>query len=884
MRRRRVGVLLLGTAVLLSGLTAGVAIAKSSGAPDVDTGAYNTLRDNWDPNEPALSPTDVQSSSFGQLFSTKLTGSVYAQPLVVNGTVIVTTEDAMAYGINATTGAIEWTRSFGTPFLSSTINCSDLTPDIGSTATPVVDPSTGDVYITTRLETGSGGLAGAEWYLQAVSSSTGKEVAGYPVEITGTPYNTPGVAFNQAYALQRTGLLLLDNTVYMGFASDCDITPYRGIVVGVSTKTNSVSTMWSDESGVGTDQNSQAGIWQSGAGLVSDKARTIILTSGNGVSPQPAASNHPPATLSESVISLAVKGKGKGKIVPTQFFAPSNAANLDANDEDLGAGGPIALPTPDFGTTAHRHLLVQVGKDGRIFLIDADHMGGFEQGPGGTDAVLQTLGPFGGVWGQPAAYGGQGGWVYVVESGGGVLRALSYGVNGSKIPQLTSAATAGNFGYTSGPPMVTSDGTTAGSAVVWAVYSNGGGGNDGELQAYNAIPSGGKLSLLWSAPIGTASKFTVPTAWDGRVYVGDRSGHLYAFGSSAAAPVQAAPVDFGSVAVGSSRTLTVPVGTPHGLTLTGPVTAVGYESADGPLPPGAGKVGTTTSTTLPTGLTAGPAVPPPTQTTPLPGDVFSIRQPAVGSHLRAGSTTRLGVTFTPTQAGPVVAFLVIPTSDGTRTVSIAGYGTAPGLIVSDQPLAFGTIDTGAGGKALSITVANSWDRPETLTPAVLPVAPYTVSGLPGVGTVLAPQQSVTVSVRFDPTAAGTYPSTLRIATDHGAVVLPITGVAVTGYARLAVSTTTLNLGAVPLGHTASATFEVGNSGTVALVVTRSIGPSGSFTVPVPVPEGTTIDPGTYLDQTVTFRPTALGPTTNRYVFNSNDGRGAVTVTFTGTGT
>jgi hypothetical protein len=217
-------------------------------------------------------------------------------------------------------------------------------------------------------------------------------------------------------------------------------------------------------------------------------------------------------------------------------------------------------------------------------------------------------------------------------------------------------------------------------------------------------------------------------------------------------------------------------------------------------------------------------------------------------------------------------------------VSISGYGSAPGLIVSAQPLAFGTVDTGAGGKALSITFANSWDRPETLSPFDLPGAPYAVSGVPAAGTALAPQQSVTVSVRFDPATAGSFPSTLRIASDHGSAVLPITGTAVTGIARLAVSRSTIDLGAVPLGGSSSATFEVGNSGTVALVITRSIAPSGSFAAPVPVPEGTTVDPGTYLNQTVTFRPTALGQAVGRYVFNSNDGKGAVTVTLLGTGT
>ncbi len=80
------------------------------------------------------------------------------------------------------------------------------------------------------------------------------------------------------------------------------------------------------------------------------------------------------------------------------------------------------------------------------------------------------------------------------------------------------------------------------------------------------------------------------------------------------------------------------------------------------------------------------------------------------------------------------------------------------------------------------------------------------------------------------------------------------------------------------------TFGVGNSGTVALIITRAIAPSGAFSSPVPMPEGTTIDPGTFLNQTVTFHPTALGPTSSRYIFNSNDGRGPVIVTLHGTGT
>ncbi|MGO8870074.1 MAG: choice-of-anchor D domain-containing protein [Acidimicrobiales bacterium] len=885
MKGRRLVPLVAGVAVVIAGATTPIVVALAAGTPNVTTAGYNNLRDSWDPDEPALSPSVIQSASFGKVFSTKVDGAIYAQPLVENGTVIVTTEKARAYGINATTGAVEWSRSFGTPFKASTIGCSDLTPYIGSTSTPVVDPATGLAYLTTRLEVGGSKLADAHWFLQALSSSTGSEAPGFPVEITGSPSNTPGVPFDDAYSMQRPGLLLLNGTVYMAFASDCDFTPYRGIVAGVSTTTHAITTMWSDESGIGTDQNSQAGIWQSGAGIVSDESNQIVLTTGNGVSPQAAPSDHPPATLSESVLALRIGGNGG--LSPTQFFAPSNAANLDANDDDLGSGGPIGLPAPYFGTTSVPNLLVQQGKDGRIFLINADNMGGFDQGTGGTDAVLQMLGPFEGEWGHPAAYGGQGGWVYFLESAGGPLRAFSYGLNGQDQPQLTpSGASALSFGYTSGSPVVTSNGTAAGSAVVWGVATQGSTGTGGRLVAYGAIPSGGVLPLLWSAPIGRASKFTVPTAWNGRVYVGNRDGRLFAFGASTNAPLQAASVDFGSVPVGASQTRRVSASTPHGLTITGPVTATGYEGATGPEPAatggaGAGSTtGTVTSTTL---ATAGPTIPPPTEATPLAGRVLTVRQPAPGTTFGPGATVPLQVTFTPTRPGPIVANLSIPTNAGTETVAVSGYGSAPGLVTSAQPLAYGAVETGAGGRSLTISFSNSWDHPEVLTGATLPGAPYSVHGFPPIGTVLAPQQSVTVSVAFNPSVAGSYPSGLRISTGHGSASLPITGTAVTGTARLAVSSTDIVVGTVPIGHSVNVTFDVSNSGTVALVITRAIAPSGEFSAAVPMPAGTTIGPGTELHQTVTFRPTVAGPASSAYIFNADTGQGYVTVTLNGTG-
>ncbi len=106
------------------------------------------------------------------------------------------------------------------------------------------------------------------------------------------------------------------------------------------------------------------------------------------------------------------------------------------------------------------------------------------------------------------------------------------------IPVPNTVATSSvKFGYTSGSPVVTSYGTNPSSAIVWEVGASDSSGAGGTLYAYQAVPPSTctaaapcALTPLWSAPIGTASKFTVPATDDGRVYVGTRDGHLLGFG------------------------------------------------------------------------------------------------------------------------------------------------------------------------------------------------------------------------------------------------------------------------------------------------------------------------------------------------------------------
>ena len=868
-------------ALVVVGTTVGVVAVRAlaSAPPNVTTAAYDNLRSGWDPNEPNLAPSDVTSATFGQIFTRKLKGSIYSQPLVVNGTVIVTTEKAWAYGINATTGAIKWKRHFGKPLLASTIQCGDLTPDLGSTSTPVVDPSTGTVYLTTRLQKGKG-PTNNHTYLQALSVTTGREVANFPVELDGTPDNTPGVPFAEDNELQRPALLLLGGVVYAAFSSDCDDNPYRGIVIGVSTTTHAITAMWSDEAGAGTDQNSMSGIWQSGGGLVSDGPNQILLTTGNGIAPPASPGDDPPPTLSESVVRLRVNTDGT--LTPTDYFSPGDAPSLDQGDQDLGAGAPIALPSQYFGTSADPDLLVQVGKDGRIFLLNRDALGGREQGPSGADDTIETLGPFNGVWGHLAAYGGEGGWVYLTEStGGGYLRALSYGTNGSGVPELTSAGTSANtFGYSSGSPEVTSNGTTPGSAVVWVVYAGGPSGDGGELQAYGAIPSSASanppntLPLLWESPIGTASKFSVSTAYNGMVYVGNRSGVLYAFGAKSNAPLQAAPVDFGRVATGSSKTVEVTVTANRPLTLTGAAPATGelnVAGASGTTVPnaGAGYQGSTGASGA-TALTPG-------------NQEFSV--PAFGHRrLDAGQSTTISVTFRPRTTGAVVADVTLRTTAGARTLALTGYGAAPGLLLSAPPVSFGVLDTGAGGKTLTFTVSNSGLHPETITSVTLPGAPFTVKGLPHPGSVLAPQQSVTAAVTYDPTVPGTNDSFVTIASDAGSVSVPVTGAADVGTAVLTLSTPSVDFGDVAVGQSKTLSFHINNTGNIPLTIDRAAAPSGVFSTSHPLPEGITLDPGSSLVQAITFRPTAAGPFSAQYRFSQENGQPETVIGFTGTGT
>lgn len=815
-------------AFVLAGLVSAGLLGAAPASADVSTVSTDNLRTGWDQDEPKLAPSDVSAPDFGQIFETKLDGQIYAQPVLVKGTLLAVTEKNKAYGLDPVTGKVRWSRDVGKEWAASNIGCGDLVPTIGITATPAVDQATGTAYFTAKVDDGKN-ADNPHWYMHAVDITTGAERPGFPTTIKGAADNDDDHDFNPKTAMQRPGLLLLDGVVYAGFASHCDHQPYVGYVVGVDATTGKQTSMFATETG---NSKAGAGIWQSGGGLMSDGKGQIIFATGNGVSPSPHPGKKPPSQLAESVVRVSVQADRTLKA--TDFFSPVNNSNLDTDDTDLGSGAPMAIPD-GYGTADHPHLMVMVGKDGRVFLLDRDDFGGSGQKSGRKDDVLQTGGPYKGVWGHPAFWGGDGGYVYMVTNRG-PMSAFKVGRSGSGLPALSrTGTTSGNFGYTSGSPTVTSNGKASGSALVWTVYASGPNGAGGQLRAYDALPSKGRLNLRYSAPIGTATKFAKVATDNGRVYVANRSGSVYGFGRPSTIALGGTPTDFGQVAVKATATKQVTVTAKREVRLT--------------------KVRS--------------------------GAPFKIGKVKLPLTLKAGASVSVPVSYTPTAPGSDSGAISFVTTTGTFAFDLHGQGTKDGLISDPSTLDFGEVPTG-GNVTLDASITNSGSTSTTIQSVTAPTAPFSTDAAPAAGTQLEAGNSLSVPITFEPTAAGTFKTSLVVKSSTGTVTVPVTGSSIKGIAQLQIDPGTVQFGTIEVGKKVTKTFDIRNTGNLLLTLTKAAPPTAPFEVPDPVSEGQQIEPGDVIHQSVTFQPTALGSFDGTYSITGNDGQGAHLVTVHGT--
>jgi len=307
----------------------------SSAQTSILTQHYNTARTGQNTAETVLNPTNVNSTTFGKLFSLTVDGYVYAQPLYVaalaipgNGThnvLYVATEHDSLYAFDADTGSQLWMVSFlingATTLSTSNVGgTQDINPEIGITGTPTIDRTTNTLYVVVNtLESGN-----IIYRLHAIDITTGAEKLGGPVLMTASvPGTAPDgngstVPLNPQWANQRPGLLLLNGFIYIGFSSHGDNGPWHGWLLGYDKTTLAQTGVWC------TSPNGKGnGIWGAGSGLAADAAGSIYVSTGNGddtvTTPAP-----PPSTTIDYGDSIVRVGLTNGVPVPTDYFTPWN--------------------------------------------------------------------------------------------------------------------------------------------------------------------------------------------------------------------------------------------------------------------------------------------------------------------------------------------------------------------------------------------------------------------------------------------------------------------------------------------------------------------------------------------------------------------------------
>jgi hypothetical protein len=817
--------------------------------PDLSSGPItlkaDPTRSGWYPNQPGLNPGIVGSTSFGRLFKTVLPLTpneiILAQPLVYDGTLFVVTEGNDVYSLDAATGAVLASRALGPSFDATQvgIGCGDL-PLVGITGTPVIDQSTGTAYFFSKTYKPNSSVPA--WYAHAVDAQTLVERLNFPVEIAGDAANDPSIQFDPLHEMQRPGLLLMGGAVYAAFGAHCDVGEYHGFIVGVGL-TGGIQTMFATEAGSGSARG--AGIWMSGAGIMSDGPGQILFTTGNGYSNsmvQPIPGTTPPGTLDNSFVRLSLQSDGTLKA--TDFFAPYNEAMLDSADLDLGSSGPMALPDC-YGTTQYPHLALTGGKSGDVFLINRDNMGGFQEGPSAGDNYVSTVTANGGMWAGPTLWPGDGRWAYVMPKTSRI-QALRVGVRTDGTPALAAIGqTADTFGYFSGTPIVTSNGLTSGSAVLWAVYTTSA-WQDGQIRAYNAVPdTTDTLPLLYQDTFGKSSKSQAIGVGNGRVYVGTSEGAVVGYGAAAPAPLTAPAIDFGIVLYGKSATTSVV------LTAAQATTVTAIASANS-----AYTIGTTS--------------------------------PALPATLAPGNTLTVPVTFLPTTSRDYVSSLTVTTSSGAAGVSVRGTceKTSASLRSTLTKIRFGGVAIGAT-MTESVVLTNGGNQPFTFGASTLPQSPFNTIGVPPVGTVLAPGQSVLATVAFSPTAAGNYSDTLSFAGNSSTVSIPLTGTSGVPPV-LSITPMSLNFPPTAIGSSSTLSFTISNPGGPTLTITKSKPPVASaFTAVTSLPEGTSLPPGASVTERVSFSPTSAGDFIDQWVIGSSAASGTQYIAmhgFVGNGT
>lgn len=506
--------------VLLSSL----AIVARPALSQLATSQYTSLRTGADLAETKLTPANVNPRSFGKLFSLKVDGDVYAQPLVLSqvempdqgkhDVVFVATEHDSVYAFDADKKAPPlWHVSFLDPAKGITaipgqhVHCPFINPEVGITSTPVIDLGQGTLFVLARtMEQVSDPPYKYVQRLHALDITTGKERPGSPVEIKATvtaedrAHKRHEIVFDPLVENPRAALLLVNGTVYLTWASSCDAGAYHGWVMAYDARSLQQQGVF-----ITSPNGKEGGIWQSDTGPAADSSGNVFVVTGNGDFDESAAN------YGDTMLKLALD---HDKLLVRDYFTPHDQAMLSSKDLDLGAGGPVLLPDQN---GPHPHLALAGGKDGNLFLIDRDHMGKFHAA---MDDVVQTVKLKGSLHAAPSYWNHH---VYVFGDND-VLHDLKLS-EGKLVREHDANGPPTDPGAT---PTISANGDRDGivwtvSTRTWEVFPE----RLAVLHAYDALDV--SRELYNSAEnsdrdqAGISLRFTIPSVVAGRVYVDTRN-------------------------------------------------------------------------------------------------------------------------------------------------------------------------------------------------------------------------------------------------------------------------------------------------------------------------------------------------------------------------
>jgi hypothetical protein len=493
---------------------------------DVVTYHYDNLRTGQNLNETILTPANVNSTTFGKRGAFTVDGRVDAQPLYLSAVAMpgvgtknilyVATEHGSVYAfdadsVNGNTSTFLWKVSLmGAGETSSDDRgCGQVTPEIGVTATPVIDRTRGThgaIYVVAMSKDANGNYFHR---LHALDLATGAELFGGPMLVQasypGTGDNSSGgnVVFDAKQYKERPGLLQIGGTIYTTWSSHCDNRPYTSWAMSYDANTLAQTSVLNL-----VPNGSEGGIWMAGTAPGADASGNIYFMVGNGDFDTTLNASGFPANANCGQCYVRLSSTAPMKLL--DYFTPSNTVSESNGDVDLGSGGPLLLPDLVDANGTTRHLAVGSGKDAIIYVVDRDNMGKFNSS---ADNIYQQInGQIGGVFSKPSYFNNT---VYYGAVGD---HLKAFPITNAKLAGTPATQSANSFAYPGTTPSISANGTS--NAIVWAVEN----GSTGVLHAYNATNLTSELynsnQAANSRDHFSDNKYVTPMVANGKVYVG----------------------------------------------------------------------------------------------------------------------------------------------------------------------------------------------------------------------------------------------------------------------------------------------------------------------------------------------------------------------------